>query len=591
MPELPTNFDPGIHDPNWPAHYAEPIATAQTLIDSSDRTQQSLDGPWHFAIDQYDTCMRARWFIERDHDAEGFRLPVDFSFDEWETVPVPSCWNVLKPEWFWYEGSAVYFREVDFLPGPVGERQFLHFEGANYATYVFLNGEYVGWHRGGSTPFSFEVTGRLREHNRLLVVVRDTRRPDQLPMDDTDWFNYGGLHRGVSIVRLPTTFIRDVFVALRPGSDFGIIDVRVEVDGEAASAVVEIPELGLRQGIALNDGVGVVSLTARPELWGPGHPKRYDVRVSAADDTWSDLIGFREIRVDGTDILLNGQPIMLKGVAQHEESIERGRSLDEADIRLNFALAQDLGCNYVRLAHYPHSRASARIADEIGMLLWEEVPVYWAIDFSNPVTIADGSNQLTELIRRDRNRASVIIWSVGNENPDTDERLAFMSGLSALAHKLDPTRPTSAACLSDPSIPRLDDRLVDYIDIIGLNEYFGWYEPDITRLPLLFKNSKLTKPVIISEFGADAVLGRHGGSDEFFTEEHQLALYQQQIAVLRTIDYVKGISPWILYDFRCPRRSHVLLGYYNRKGLVDASRTRRKLAFDAMKQFYNEEHP
>ncbi|MDR0416544.1 MAG: hypothetical protein LBH76_04370 [Propionibacteriaceae bacterium] len=610
----PANFQANIHRADYLAPYegrsAPPAAdgpapveaTAATLVDLARRPVTWLDGDWHFAIDPYDTCLRARWFDEPERDPDGRPLPLDHSFEAWPTVPVPSCWNTLKPEWLWYEGSAVYVRDFAAEPTAPGERQFLHFEGANYAAYVFLNRRYVGWHRGGSTPFSFEVTGQLQASNRLLVVVNDTRRPERVPTDNTDWFNYGGLHRSVGLLRVPASFVRTAAVALVADAEPptaaapSAIAVDITVDGPetAGEAVAAIPELGLTATFAVSDGRGRATLTAPAgslTLWEPAHPRLYDVVVSYAGDTWSERVGFRDLRVVGSDILLNGRPLYLKGVSQHEDSVERGRSLTEADIRHNFALARDMGCTYVRLAHYPHARAAAQVADELGLLLWEEIPVYWAIDFANPATAREAQNQLSELIARDRNRAAVVIWSVGNENPDTDARLTFMSDLARLAKALDPTRLTSAACLVDPGGadgPVIADRLAEVIDIIGVNEYYGWYEPDFSRLPRLFENSRLTKPVIVSEFGADAVAGRRGPETEMFTEDHQLAVYRQQIAVLRTIPYVKGLSPWILYDFRCPRRIHQHQGYYNRKGLLDAAREHRKLAYGAMRAYYTE---
>lgn len=585
----PTNFQPDIHATDWLAPYRVPPADAATRVDPGGRPVRSLDGDWHFAIDPYDTCLRARWHQERYADPDGRPLPIDFSFEEWPTTPVPGCWNTASDQWLWFEGSGVYFRTfADQGAGP-GERVFLHFEGANYATYVFLNGEYLGRHQGGSTPFSFEVTGRLRDTNRLLVVVNNTRRPDQVPTDNTDWFNYGGLHRSVGLVTVPASFIRRAGVGLRPDGRFGTIDVEVEVAGDATgTAVLSIDGLGVRHEFEITGPLTRTSVAARPDLWAPGHPRLYDVAISLGDDTWSDALGFREIRVEGTDILLNGRPIFLKGVSQHEESVDAGRSLTDEHIRHNLAQARAMGCNFVRLAHYPHSARVARIADEVGVLLWEEVAVYWAIDFGNPATLADAANQLTELIQRDTNRASVVVWSVGNENPDTDDRLAFMAELAGLAKRLDPTRPVTAACLVDPSGPVIADRLAEHLDIIGLNEYYGWYEPDFAKLSALFENSRPAKPVIVSEFGADAVSGLRGAPDEMFTEDHQLWVYQQQIATLREIAYVKGLTPWILYDFRCPRRLHARQGYYNRKGLLDAGRTRPKLAYEAMRQFYSE---
>ncbi len=585
--QRPSNFVGDIHRTDYRAPFeAGPLATADTLVDVGTRLVEPLDGDWHFAIDAYDTCLRGGWWQERYADDEGRPLPVDFSFDDWDTIPVPSCWNVQRETWQLYEGPAVYVRTFPFLAGAPGERQVLHLEGAYYAAYVFLNGEYIGWHRGGSTPFSLEVTGRLRETNRLLVVVDSARRPDRVPSDNLDWFTYGGLHRSVSLVRLPATFIRDAFVALRPDGTFGTADVAVTVDGPESEgiATVEIPELGVAAQVPVVGGRGSAAVEVHPELWSPASPRLYDVAVRYGADTWTDRVGFREIRVEGTEILLNGQDVFLAGVCLHEDSVTGGRTLTETEVRENFALVKELGGNFVRLTHYPHARLAARVADEMGLLLWEEVPVYWAIAFDDPSTLADATNQMAELVRRDRNRASVVVWSVGNENPDSDERLAFMTALADTARALDGTRLVSAACLVDPDGPVIADRLTEVVDLIGINEYYGWYDPDITKLARLFENSRPTKPVVVTEFGADAVAGLRG--DDLCSEDHQLAVYRQQLAVLGAAEAVKGTSPWILFDFRSPRRLHALQGAYNRKGLLDETRTRRKLAFAAVRDFY-----
>ncbi|MDR2974392.1 MAG: hypothetical protein LBV00_06730 [Propionibacteriaceae bacterium] len=588
MTTEPLIFAENIHRVDYLTPYAEPQADADSFIDWGLRPVESLDGPWHFAIDPYDTCLRSRWFEEKYVDEAGRPYPMDFSFDDWETVPVPSCWNTLAEKWFWYEGSAVYVRKLEFQPGPAGERVFLSFGAAAHNAYVFLNGDFLGWHQGASTPFRFEVTGKLKDDNRLVVVVNNTRRPENVPMDNTDWFNYGGLHRGVALVRVPATFIKTVSVTLVPNGEFRTVAVRLSVEGLDIDgrAEVEIPELGFNRVFDVAGGVGSEEFDLEPELWSPDNPKLYDVYLRYDGDEWHDHIGFREIAVNGLDILLNGKPLFLRGVSQHEESVANGRSLTKQEVWQNLTLAKELGCTFMRLAHYPHDGLVSRMADEVGMLLWEEIPVYWAIQFEKPEVLADADNQLRELILRDRNRASVIIWSVGNENPDTDDRLRFMSTLVDSCHDLDPTRPVSAACLCDPSIPAIRDRLADKLDIIGINEYYGWYEPDFTKLSALFENSQPTKPVIITEFGADAVTGLRGAADERFTEDYQLSVYQRQIEVLSTIPYVKGTTPWIFYDFRCPRRTSVLQGYYNRKGLLNADKTQRKLAFGALQEWY-----
>jgi beta-glucuronidase len=310
------------------------------------------------------------------------------------------------------------------------------------------------------------------------------------------------------------------------------------------------------------------------------------VEVSCGNDIIKEKIGFREIEVKGTDVYLNGNKIFLKGVSCHEESVVNGKALKEDEIIENLKIAKEMNCNYMRLAHYPHTEKTAKFADEMGIMLWEEIPVYWAIDFDNPVTLNDAENQLKELIRRDINRASVIIWSVGNENADTDSRLNFMKTLAIAAKEEDPTRLVSAACLVDHVENRIADRLADYLDIIGLNEYYGWYDPDFERLPACFNNSSITKPVVISEFGADACYGYRGTYDDMFTEDMQKDIYEKQIKTISTVEYVKGISPWILYDFRCPRRHNKIQRGYNLKGLFTRDKKHKKLAYYVMKQFY-----
>jgi beta-glucuronidase len=220
------------------------------------------------------------------------------------------------------------------------------------------------------------------------------------------------------------------------------------------------------------------------------------------------------------------------------------------------------------------------------MLLWEEVPVYWAIEFRNKNVYENAENQLTELIKRGINRAGIVIWSVGNENPDADDRLTFMKSLALHSKKLDPTRLVSAACLVNGDELKIEDRLIEYIDIVGINEYYGWYIPDFSQLIKMFSNSNPSKPVIISEFGADARVGFRGTKDELMTEDNQLYVYQRQIEAFKQIPYIKGISPWIFFDFRCPRRTHPVQNYYNIKGLLSADKKYKKPAYYTMQEFY-----
>ncbi|MCR4838548.1 MAG: glycoside hydrolase family 2 [Eubacterium sp.] len=594
--------------------YLAKEATAKGLIFMGGRETISLSGQWNYTVDQYDTCLRQKWFTEVYFDKDGRSLPVDFSFDDWDTITLPCSTNLVKPELFWYEGPLVFTRRFSFDPAilndtptsgytglsDTGKQVFLRIGAANYTCRVFLNGRYICTHNGGSTPFMWNVTQYLKAENRILLVSDATREHTNVPTENTDWFNYSGVYRDIELVILPEAYIKNLQVNLEPNSGFSKIRIAVEVSDPGSSpksavagisegtVTVSIPKLNLRTEIPLTEHRGEVILDAAPELWSPSTPKLYEVQAFFGNDTVSDLVGFREISVCGRDILLNGEKIFLRGISVHEDSLYTGKALSDDERMEIIRTAKQLGANYLRLAHYPHHENMARLCDREGLLLWEEIPVYWAIAFDRPATYAAAEDQLETLMFRDFNRASVIIWSVGNENPDSDERFSFMSRLADFAHGYDNTRMVSAACLVDGETISIRDRLADKLDIIGINEYIGWYSPNYDELPLLFQNSNPSKPVIITEFGADATIGLHGSIHDKGTEECQAEVYRRQIEILRTIPYVKGMTPWILFDFRCPRRTAKIQKFFNRKGLVGADRKTLKPAFHVLKDFYHE---
>lgn len=577
-----------IHLEEYASQYEEKKSTFSDMIFDGGREKISLNGKWNYAVDQYDTCLRQKWFLERYTDQQGFTLPVDYSFDEWEEMELPVCWNVFAPEYFLYEGSMVFTRK--FKCDALGTGRFvLRIGAASMLCRVFVNGSYAGMHRGASTPMFFDITDLLKDENRIVICVDDTRRPEQVPTENTDWFNYGGIFRDIEIIHLPDTFIKSFGISLVPDGCFDKIAVCVKLSStESGTALLKIDGLGISENIDIKDGKVDIILNVAPHLWSPDDPFLYDVSLEYGEDRVTDRVGFREIKVNGREIILNGKSIFLKGISMHEESVQNGRALTDDERRENILIAKELGCNFIRAAHYPHNERLARIADELGIMLWEEIPVYWAIRFDREETYEDAHNQFAELIERDFNRASVIIWSVGNENADTDSRLSFMKRLADYAHSVDCTRLVSAACLVDEAENRIADRLADSLDIIGINEYCGWYSPDFERLPALMKNSNPDKPVIITEFGADAMRGNTGDPDRKGTEEYQAGVYEKQLSVLTKIDYIKGISPWILYDFRCPRRTASIQKYYNRKGLLDETKTYRKPAFFVLQKYYSQ---
>jgi len=582
--------DHHLHDEAYADAFDAGRVGWRDMIFMGGRATVDLGGDWHFALDLFDEGLRQQWYRDAPGDPADWQVPRDYDSGDWQTAPVPSTWNLLKPEWFYFEGSAWYtrfFQAPDLAPV---ERLFLRIGAANYEARVFLNGRFAGAHRGGSTPFFVELGPHLSNgENRLQIQVENRRLADRVPMHHTDWFNYGGLYRDVRLVPVPDVFIRDFRIALVPGSAFSRIAVEVELSAPTDETVrLAIPALGVDAAVPIKQGRGRIEIAARPELWSPEDPRLYDVTLAAGRDFVTDRIGFREVRVEGHEILLNGRPLWLRGICCHEDDVALGKATSDEDISRRLGHARDLGANCIRLAHYPHHEDVARLADETGMLLFEEIPVYWAIDFANPDTYADAENQLKELIRRDANRASVIFWGVGNENADTDARFAFMRGLAEAARDADPTRLVTAACLINRERFRIEDRLADALDVIGLNEYYGWYEPDFADLERLLANSDPDRPVMITECGADAVTGRQGVAGELFSEAHQAHVLETQLRTVAKAPYIRGFFPWLLYDFRSERRQTTFQRGYNLKGLIDLDKTRKKRAFETLRRLYEE---
>ncbi len=580
-----------LHDEDYDVPFNKQNLNSSTLIFTAGRKAESLNGEWNFCVDLLDTGLRQKWFSFTPEAPEEKSEPYDYDPFAGETVPVPSCWSMLRDKWYFFEGSAWYTRSLDLEELPDNERLFLRVGAAQYDCKVFLNGGFLGNHYGGSTPFNAELTDHAKPgRNWLMLCVNNTRTLDRVPMRNTDWFNYGGICRDVELYRTPQIFVSDFFAYLVPDGSYNKIAVELQINGPGREPVtVEFKELGIKREVSVDeDGFGKLTIPAKPELWSPDHPRLYQATASIGEDRVEDMIGFRQIEQIGTDVLLNGKPVFFRGISVHEDDEFTGKVLLDEDLRQRFQHAKELNCNFMRFAHYPHDERAAKMADREGILLWEEIPVYWAIDFRNRDTLKDARNQLQELIKRDRNRASVIIWSVGNENPDTDERLSFMKQLVDTAKEMDPTRLTSAACLVNHTKNRIEDRLIQHINVIGINEYYGWYEENFDDLIDFLDNSEPGKPVVISETGADGYIGEGKLEKGFFSESYMAEVYRKQIATLRQREFVKGISPWILYDFRVERRQNIFQQGWNRKGLIASDKKTKKTAFKLLADFYAE---
>jgi beta-glucuronidase len=573
----------------WAADQSSPL-----IANIPGRTATSLNGAWHIIVDPYESGLRARYY-ENARPQDARTAPIEYDFSASETLNVPGDWNTQKDRLFFYEGPVWYQRSFSYKPR-AHTRTFLYFGAANYFTRVYLNGKPLGDHEGGFTPFDFEVTDKLAEgDNSVVVEVNNARRANGVPAANTDWWNYGGITRDVLLVEVPETYIRDYWVQLAKGKQDEIAGW-IQLDGStpSQSVSVAIAEASVRKTFN-TDATGRVEFRfpAKLELWSPENPKLYDVVISTGAETVHESIGFRTIEVKGTQVLLNGKLVFLRGISLHEEAPNRGgRAYSPQDAKTLFGWAKELGCNFVRLTHYPHNENEIRLADRLGLLVWSEIPVYWDIAWKDPAALANAEAQLRDMIARDHNRAAVIFWSLSNETPIDPDRLIFLQKLAADARRSDTTRLVTSALnhVTDagPDKRILDDPIGESLDVLGLNEYLGWYFGHPEDADRFAWQSKYDKPLIISEFGADAPYGKHGDASARWTEEYQANLYVHQLAMIRKIPGLAGLSPWVLMDFHSPRRPLPgIQDYYNRKGLV-SNTGQHKQAFYVLQKFYEE---
>ena len=588
----------GAQVPSHAAHAQEiPLIT-----NVAGRSTTSLDGAWQSIVDPYENGYYDYRYQPR---ADGYFLAekprdksdlVEYDFDTSPLLRVPGDWNSQDQRLFFYEGTVWYRKVFDYRLAP-GARLFVRFDAANYEARVYLNGTLLGSHEGGFTPFNFEITRLVKPAgNSLVVKVDNKRRLDAVPTVNTDWWNYGGLTRDVSLIEVPATFVRDYFVQLSPGS-IRRVACWVQLDGPEAAGrpvTLRIPEAGVQQTVSTDaQGRAALDVAADFVLWSPTNPKRYDVEVTAGQDRVTDRIGFRSIATRGNDILLNGQPLFLRGVSVHEQApLREGRANGPEDARTLLGWVKELNGNFVRLAHYPHNEYMVRIADSLGILVWAEIPVYWTIQWENDATLANARRQLSEMIARDKNRAAVILWSMGNETPQSAPRLAFLQTLAQRARELDPTRLITAALelryRPEGHVLSIDDAFGRDLDVLAVNEYLGWYQGSPELADSVRWESAFDKPLIVSEFGADALQGYHADPETRFSEEYQAGVYRHQVAMLKRIPFLRGTTPWILTDFRSPRRPLPgIQDFWNRKGLI-SERGIRKQAFSILQQYYRE---
>lgn len=573
------------------------VATAATdyVANVYGRQITSLNGKWAALIDPYEAGGRIPVYENpKPQRPEQF---YEFSFEGGLRLNVPSDWNSQTEELKYYEGTVWYARHFDYRRKTNG-REIIYFGGVSNRCTVWLNGKKVTEHEGAFTPFQADVTKLLKEgSNFLCIAVNNTRRNEAIPAMSFDWWNYGGITRDVMLVSVPEVYISDYVIQLDKHLP-DVIDVRVELSAAIVGqeVLVEIPELKQRLHLK-TDSQGIASTRTKVkklQRWSPEQPKCYAVTVSAGNDKVRDEIGFRNIEVKGTRIYLNGKETFLRSVSFHEEIPQRmGRAYSEGDAMMLLSEAKALGVNMVRLAHYQQNEYIVRQAERMGIMLWQEIPVWQAIDFSNKETLRKASDMLRETIRRDRNRCADCFWGIANETKNTPERNAFLRELLRVGKDMDTTRLFVAAYdLAAYSAEKdrfvMDDDFYQNLDMIGINKYMGWYAAWPKNPKDLLWDVCKDKPLFISEFGCEALYGQHGDKEvaSSWSEEYQAELYRRNLTMFENIENLCGVSPWILYDFRSPTRLHPTnQDGWNRKGLV-SDQGQRKQAWYIMHDYY-----
>ncbi|WP_461643814.1 glycoside hydrolase family 2 protein [Labilibaculum euxinus] len=569
---------------------------AQTaMVNVQSRNLTSLSGKWKVIIDPTGIGdWRQVWQEKKPQKKTDF---VEYSFEGGPELDVPGDFNTQMPELTYFEGTVWYKKQFSHTKRE-DKRLFLYFGAVNYLADVYLNGEKIGSHEGGFTPFQFEIANKVKEGNNTLIVkVNNQRKENGLPGVGYDWLNFGGITRDVGLIETNNVFIEDYFIQLKKGSLNNVLGW-VQLNGAKTNQkiTIKIPELNLNYKTKTDDkGFANIEFSSKFTLWSPENPKLYKVAIESETDAVVDNIGFRSIEVKGSEIFLNKKPIFLKAVNIHEENPFKGsRAFSKEDAGILLNAAKELGCNLVRLAHYPHSENMIKEAEKMGLMVWDELPIYQHIKFSDSLVPKKMETMLKEMVTRDKNRAAVAIWSLSNETySSTPNRNDALISLTQKCKAMDSTRLISHVINTQGygnNTFTVRDSLYKYSDIVAINEYIGWYvpwqgKPSDTKWEIDFPN----KPVFISEFGGEALYGNNDlPSDEAsnWTEGYQEQIYKDQVKMFKTIPNLAGVCPWILFDYKSlSRMNQIYQNGYNRKGLISEN-GEKKEAWYIMSRYY-----
>lgn len=564
---------------------------------NSHRQSIKLSDFWNFRFDPQDLGIESGW---------------QKGFTDGRPIAVPASWNDQFEDGRDFLGLAWYQTEFDLPWGWNGNQIVLRFGSVNYLAEVWLNGAALGTHEGGHLPFEFEVTSLVKPAANRLVVRVDGQlafdrvppgnvtgdptdfflsHSDNYPQAQFDFFPYCGIHRPVLLYARPQSFLEGITVQTQIAGTNGQVHVQVESVGNDFDTLrfrlrghgQDITVEPASSGNLTEVNIDIPNAT----LWSPSTPNLYNLTVQLVQggnvvDSYSLKIGIRTVKIDGDRLLLNDQPIYLTGFGRHEDFPVVGRGYLPALLVKDYALMQWMGANSFRTSHYPYSEQMLDLADQLGFLVIDETPavgLYFREDGLEKRS-ALCQQYVREMIRRDKNHPSVILWSLANEPHSTPPHARpFFERLYQEARSLDPTRPVTLV-----SFLGAEEQSFEFCDLICLNRYLGWYAQggnldealSLLSAELDALHRTFGKPILLSEFGADALPGHHAQPPEMFSEEYQAELLTRYIELLHQKSYVVGEHIWNLCDFKTSQ-GITRAGALNYKGIFTRDR-RPKLA-------------
>jgi len=581
------------------------------------RQYVDLGGEWRVYFDPYDshdlTLMRRSTDVLKELTKNGFHLLV-YDDSNWEVMQIPSPFNLIGSRYEHYQG-VVWYRRFFRVPQS-SKRKFvkLVFQGVNYFTDVWVNEFYVGYHEGGFTPFVFDISSYLNYSGDNLIVVRVDNIPWGIskaivPYAVCDWKNYGGIYREVYLEIAEPVHIDRVDVISKKLDELVDLEVRIvvsnhDVVAHKASLTLEIyGALIVGENIMVMSPVEVMDLNNRIlpttlidevevepgefrvvkailrdldiRRWSPSNPILYIAKVVLyvegffVEDFYVQF-GVRDVRVNAIDLLLNGEPVFLKGLARHEEYPDTGRTVTVEKIYQDLQVIKEMGANWIRTSHHPNHPYIYILTDRLGLLVWEEVPVYWFDDEGFSIQIVRGiaRQMLLEMVFRDYNRASIIIWGLANECSGYEWRVKFLNELVQLVKKVDPSRLVAQATIWNP----YDDSWEKSgCDLIAVNEYFGVFYSSLSELSRRLDDLHErfpNVPILITEFG----LWSDGD------EERQAEYFRKSWDILNSKPYIAGVCWWTVFDYYGR--------VFNTFGALDWGRSHRKLVFFQIQKAY-----